>query len=681
MLDSKFVTTVTLLLTHSTLSIAEFAIEQQVTKKQAWYEIEQLNKRLAALSLPRVTIKEGHISVPATLKTDWTTIQAQELLLDGEERIHMVILYTYLRQEWVSNAHYQQLLNMSKNSVVLALKRVKSSLSVFDLTLKYSRKEGYVISGPEHDIRRCIDASLNSLRKSPHAGQLLDLIFARWQLPDDKQALREFVMSLAAKYDVRFVNERFEHVIQLLLFIKHGEQQHELVYSPQQLQYIQSVTMQQMAEEVATYLGLTNDRSGNVIFVTAQLLSSLQGKQGLVQEKAFLVLTEAIINEVQRYTLNSFEASQALIDSLYEHLVPCYFRLLFGTPLHNPYVKTIQDEYTDLYELVKKGLRPLEEAVKQPLTADEIAYFTIHFGGQLQLPTETKSIRALAVCPNGVSSSLIMVYQLRLLFPNITFQPVHSVSEVADLAAGTFDLIFSTVHFVTTQPLYVIKPILNPVEKEMLKKQLRHDFNWQPAQAAVNVSDVMSVVQRYASVKDEQALFKALSDLMNLKRQDQGGINLHELVTTDFIQQTEQQLTWQEAIKQAAQPLLVNDYISDGYIEAMITMVEDVGPYIVIAPHVAIPHARPESGSKKLGMSLLQLKHPVDFDLRHEGDDDYQVQLVFVLSAVDSESHLTALKQLSNILEDEETIAELVVAPTIEAIYSIIKTKGSVDND
>lgn len=122
MLDSKFVTTVTLLLTHSTLSIAEFAIEQQVTKKQAWYEIEQLNKRLAALSLPRVTIKEGHISVPATLKTDWTTIQAQELLLDGEERIHMVILYTYLRQEWVSNAHYQQLLNMSKNSVVLALK-------------------------------------------------------------------------------------------------------------------------------------------------------------------------------------------------------------------------------------------------------------------------------------------------------------------------------------------------------------------------------------------------------------------------------------------------------------------------------------------------------------------------------------------------------------------------------
>lgn len=54
---------------------------------------------------------------------------------------------------------------------------------------------------------------------------------------------------------------------------------------------------------------------------------------------------------------------------------------------------------------------------------------------------------------------------------------------------------------------------------------------------------------------------------------------------------------------------------------------------------------------------------------------------MFVLSAVDSESHLTALKQLSNILEDEETIAELVVAPTIEAIYSIIKTKGSVDND
>lgn len=95
--------------------------------------------------------------------------------------------------------------------------------------------------------------------------------------------------------------------------------------------------------------------------------------------------------------------------------------------------------------------------------------------------------------------------------------------------------------------------------------------------------------------------------------------------------------------------------------------------YIVVAPKVAVPHAAPEQGVHHLGMSLLQLKHPVSFDLAHEGDNDKDVQLIFVLAAVDSTAHLKALQELAMILEDDEQIAALIAAPTKPEILAIIR--------
>lgn len=65
---------------------------------------------------------------------------------------------------------------------------------------------------------------------------------------------------------------------------------------------------------------------------------------------------------------------------------------------------------------------------------------------------------------------------------------------------------------------------------------------------------------------------------------------------------------WQEAITKSAAPLLEQGYIDSGYLKAMIDSVHEYGPYIVIAPMVAMPHARPETGSKKLGFSILKLE-------------------------------------------------------------------------
>ena len=73
----------------------------------------------------------------------------------------------------------------------------------------------------------------------------------------------------------------------------------------------------------------------------------------------------------------------------------------------------------------------------------------------------------------------------------------------------------------------------------------------------------------------------------------------------------------------------------------------------------------------QLGISLLQVKEPVDFS--EDDDDDKKVQLIFVLAAVDSTAHLRALQELALILDDEEAIDSLIAASDPREILAIVE--------
>ena len=73
----------------------------------------------------------------------------------------------------------------------------------------------------------------------------------------------------------------------------------------------------------------------------------------------------------------------------------------------------------------------------------------------------------------------------------------------------------------------------------------------------------------------------------------------------------------------------------------------------------------------RLGISLLQLKEPVNFGLAD--DEDKNVQLIFVLATVDSSAHLKALQQLALILDDDDIIENLIRAEMPEEILGLIE--------
>ncbi len=126
--------------------------------------------------------------------------------------------------------------------------------------------------------------------------------------------------------------------------------------------------------------------------------------------------------------------------------------------------------------------------------------------------------------------------------------------------------------------------------------------------------------------------------------------------------------TAEEAIRAAGALLVGENKVENRYIDAMVKGFEDVGPYIVLAPSIAIPHARPEHGVLEQGFSLVRLKDPVVFG--HPTNDP--VQLVCAICGTDSTSHIGMLQSIAAVLGDKAKLEIILKSDSEEEILSIL---------
>jgi mannitol/fructose-specific phosphotransferase system IIA component (Ntr-type) len=100
-----------------------------------------------------------------------------------------------------------------------------------------------------------------------------------------------------------------------------------------------------------------------------------------------------------------------------------------------------------------------------------------------------------------------------------------------------------------------------------------------------------------------------------------------------------------------------------------------MGPYIVIAPGIAMPHARPEDGVKQVCMSLITLKEPVKFG--NETNDP--VKLVIEFGAIDNHTHLQALSQLMNLFTSKKYTESVINTLNINEVLKIINNCSNME--
>jgi PTS system ascorbate-specific IIA component len=124
----------------------------------------------------------------------------------------------------------------------------------------------------------------------------------------------------------------------------------------------------------------------------------------------------------------------------------------------------------------------------------------------------------------------------------------------------------------------------------------------------------------------------------------------------------------EEAIRISGKLLVEGGVVEEGYVEAMVQSFLKNGPYFVLAPQIALPHARPEDGVNEASVSFVRLKQPVIFG---KAAND-PVHLVFALGASSSEEHLIILQKLMMILSNQENVKKLTEIKSYQELIEII---------
>lgn len=145
---------------------------------------------------------------------------------------------------------------------------------------------------------------------------------------------------------------------------------------------------------------------------------------------------------------------------------------------------------------------------------------------------------------------------------------------------------------------------------------------------------------------------------------------LSKIICEDLIRLNISASDWEDAVRKSAAALFENGKITASYIDAMVDTVREVGPYIVITKHVALPHARPEAGAKEIAIGIATLEKPIEFG---NADND-PVKYIFSLSAVDQNTHLEAMAELAEILDKDEFYNVLDKAGNAAEIMDFIRS-------
>lgn len=128
---------------------------------------------------------------------------------------------------------------------------------------------------------------------------------------------------------------------------------------------------------------------------------------------------------------------------------------------------------------------------------------------------------------------------------------------------------------------------------------------------------------------------------------------------------------WREAVSEAGAALSRAGFTLPGYAAEMVRMIEEHGPYVVIAPGLALAHARPGPDVLADGLAILTLETPVNFGHPHNDP----VSVVLALAVATAEAHVALVAELANIFNDSTAIQSLTEATSVEEIQRVMKAE------
>lgn len=125
---------------------------------------------------------------------------------------------------------------------------------------------------------------------------------------------------------------------------------------------------------------------------------------------------------------------------------------------------------------------------------------------------------------------------------------------------------------------------------------------------------------------------------------------------------------WRAAVRLIGRALTRSGATRSEYADRMIAVVEEFGAYIVIAPGLALAHARPGPDVRREGLAVVTLATPVAFGHPHNDP----VRVVLGIAVSNAEDHVAFVAALANAFNDPRAVARVAAATTADEVREVL---------
>lgn len=335
----------------------------------------------------------------------------------------------------------------------------------------------------------------------------------------------------------------------------------------------------------------------------------------------------------------------------------------------NPFCEELKNKYPEIFKSLEQNIYIIQDLVDRKINENDVSYMAMHIASVIEGRKPNKSsLTAIIVCPTGRCTSLLLKARILKYFDVLIKDiiPSYKVNEDLDV-----DFIISTVPLnVSNLPVIHVNQMLSENDIRNMEKQI--DKMILSREQKLILNDIQYYLDQYQMLSNKNIIQfgKALNEL-NAKYTPEDSTNLlyfYKALTQEHILLNEYVSDWEESIRCVGNLLLKDHYLTQNYINTMIDLVKENGPYIVFSPGFVIAHAGPEDGAEKLGVSVIRLVKPIDF-----GVEDVKVKFVICMSIPNEMNHVFLLFQIYKCMCNKDIFRYLSQAQTKEEFLQILK--------
>ncbi|WP_068747752.1 PRD domain-containing protein [Thermovenabulum gondwanense] len=484
--------------------------------------IENLSKELSkkTLSEDRLPAKERQILV----------------LLNLIEKKGIEKLYTFARE-----------LRVTEATISYDLDQLEGILGKYELKIIRKPGLGVFLEGEEKNKRALLadliyeqfnESELIELLKSrfgernapeEDSGDIIDEVKLRLLKFIEKDLINdieEVLREITEEFDIKLADSAFAgllvHIVLSVARLKKGE---KITMEKNVLATLEMTREFQIARSLGKRMeekGIFQIPEEELGYITMHLLGAkIREREGFdeifyfINDDEALKMAEEIFINAGKVLQKEINKDNKAVKDLALHLKPAIARLRLKMDIRNPLLFQLKEKYSDLMEICKRAVEPLENRLLIKFPESEIGFIAMHVGAAVERMKRDKKYSVILVCPTGIGSSKMLYSRVEKELPHLKVLDAVSLLELdgalakypgVDLVISTIPIELPRVKTISVSPLLTknevekINTLLNEIENHSAETENAEENSDYPKEELKDA--IFNLIEKMVFIKE-----------------------------------------------------------------------------------------------------------------------------------------------------------------------------------